>query len=174
MGGAEMGCSDADKEANPLTSHHIDKVLGPPPRHPAAPPRLVDHQHHLPGPPSRHTTARTRATTLHDTATRSPRCTEQTVRRPRPPHQHSGPPSRPKSRTRFAYFVEYLDISKKDCEILLVSFDTNKYTLGPPLFFGGNTLIGGCIICYPFTISVDIMLTGERRFFKRENKMDPL
>jgi hypothetical protein len=29
----------------------------------------------------------------------------------------------------FAYFVEYLAISKKDCEISLVSFDTNEYTL---------------------------------------------
>jgi hypothetical protein len=33
----------------------------------------------------------------------------------------------------FAYFPEYLAISKEDCEISLVSFDTNEYTLAPPL-----------------------------------------
>jgi hypothetical protein len=47
----------------------------------------------------RRTTARTRATTPHDLAARSPSCTGQTARRPRPPHQHPGPPPRPKSQT---------------------------------------------------------------------------
>jgi hypothetical protein len=73
------------------------KASGPPPRHPAAPPHMADHQHLLPGPPSRHTTARTRATTPHDSATRSPSCTGLTARRPRPPRQHPGPPPWPKS-----------------------------------------------------------------------------
>jgi hypothetical protein len=66
--------------------------------HPALP-LPADHQHHLPGPPSRRTTARTRATTPHDPATRSPSCTGQTARRPRPSHQHPGPPPQPKSQT---------------------------------------------------------------------------
>jgi hypothetical protein len=33
----------------------------------------------------------------HNPATRSPSCSGQTAHRPRPPHQHSGPPPRPKS-----------------------------------------------------------------------------
>jgi hypothetical protein len=32
----------------------------------------------------------------------------------------------------FAYFAEYLAISKEDCKISLVSFDTNEYTIAPP------------------------------------------
>jgi hypothetical protein len=122
MGGADTGRSNADEEANPPRScakgtpttsikgnlvvrttqgrcpQHC-QVSGPPPRHPAAPPRHADRQHHLPGPPSRLATARTRATTPHDSATRSPSCTELTARRPRLPHQHPRPSPRPKSQT---------------------------------------------------------------------------
>jgi hypothetical protein len=58
--------------------------------------KLTDH---LPGPPSRRTTARRGATAPHDPATRNPSCTGKTARRPRPPHQHLGPPPWPKSHT---------------------------------------------------------------------------
>jgi hypothetical protein len=78
---------------------NTDKASGPPPRQQAAPPRPADLHLHLPGPPSRHTTTRKRATTPHDSVTRSPSCTEQTARRPRPSRQHPGPPPRPKSQT---------------------------------------------------------------------------
>jgi hypothetical protein len=77
-----------------------DKASGPPPRQQAAPPRPADLHLHLPGPPSRHTTTRKRATTPHNSVTRSPSCTEQTARRPWPSRQHPGPPPRPKSPQR--------------------------------------------------------------------------
>jgi hypothetical protein len=86
--GANTGRSNKDEEANPPeelrhTTHSARR----------------DRTHHLPGLPSRRATARTRVTTPHDSATRSPSCTGKTARGPRPPHQHPGPPPRPKSQT---------------------------------------------------------------------------
>jgi hypothetical protein len=75
---------------------------GPPPWHPFAPPHPTDRQHQLLGSPSRLATARTRATTPHDSATRSPSCTGQSARRSRPLHQDPRPPPQPESQTASA------------------------------------------------------------------------
>jgi hypothetical protein len=89
-GRSSSGRSKQIKKPTIRGAHNTDKVSGPPPRHPAAPPCPTDRQHHLPGPLSRLTTARTRATTPHATATSSPSCTRQTTRRPRPPYHIRG------------------------------------------------------------------------------------
>jgi hypothetical protein len=106
LGGANTGRSNKDEEANPpeelrhMTPTTNIKPTSSPTRHKVSIYSAQrDRTHHLPGPPSRRATARTRATTPHDSATRSPSCTGQTARRPRPPHQHPGPPPRPKSQT---------------------------------------------------------------------------
>jgi hypothetical protein len=115
MGGAErdtptkMKTPTLQESANDTTSRatlsptrheadalNIAKVSGPLSRHPPTPLRRADHQHHLPGPPSRRPPAHAGAATPHDAATRNPCCTGQTARRPRPMHQHPGPPPRHK------------------------------------------------------------------------------
>jgi hypothetical protein len=56
----------------------------------------------------------------------------------------------------FAYFAEYLAISKEDCEISLVSFDTNEYTLAPPLVSTRGRL--GYAICSCFLAAEGVSL----------------
>jgi hypothetical protein len=106
MGGANTGRSDKDEETNPpeeprhTTPTTSIETTSSSTRHKSSiHSSQRDPQQHLPGPPSRRATTRTRATTPHNSATRSPSCTGQTARRPRPPHQHPGPPPRPKSQT---------------------------------------------------------------------------
>jgi hypothetical protein len=98
--GADRGRSNVDQEAIPLKSpQHRQSFRAAAPTSTYSATHPTDRQHHLPGPPSRHTTACTRATMLHDTVILSPSYTVPTTRRPRPPHQLSGPPPRPKSQT---------------------------------------------------------------------------
>jgi hypothetical protein len=88
--------SSARHEADAINT---DKDSGPPPRHPAAPLRQSDHQHHLPGPPSRHTTTRKSSNNAARHSHPQPKlhkanCSQTTAAAPPP-----GPPPRPKSQT---------------------------------------------------------------------------